>query len=529
MNHRPNRLCHQTNTSLTRQRGEFPCRGSVLLLVLVAITIMTLATGSYLALMRNEHLATRYSGHHQQVRMLAESGVEYLRIFLSQTDDQIRQQGGLLSNPSSMQGVLVDEDVLPTYQGSFTVLAPDLVQGYYSDIRYGLENESARLNLNTLVGNDDQQSNAARQRLLAIPGMEASTADAILDWLDADNKPREFGAEASAYESLDPAYQPRNGPLAALDELLMVQGVTAELLHGLDTNRNFTVDAEEDLERQPRGALQTLDNSNGQLNRGWSAYLTLHSLERVVNPEGKQKININSDNLKTLYDQLRAVIDDDKAKFIIAYRQYGAAAEGATGQSTDISALKLDLKKKPAKQLASMLDLIGVQVSVQKNQKAQPKIIESPWKDDAATYRQDFLKLLDQVAESSAKRIAGRTNINQASRPVLLSIPKMTEQIADQILNRRETAIGLLDGPQRHAVWILTEGIVSLKEMKQIDPYVTTRGDVYRGQVVGYFESATPKSRIEVLLDRSGTKARLLGWRDLSMLGPGFTRDVLGE
>ena len=125
------------------------------------------------------------------------------------------------------------------------------------------ENESAKLNLNTLAEDDDLETNSSRERLLLIPSMTQEIADSILDWLDEDNTPREFGAEETYYQALIPPYTPRNGPLNSLDELLMVAGVTPELLYGLDSNRNYLTD----LYEQPQVQQGEPDNSLGQLNR----------------------------------------------------------------------------------------------------------------------------------------------------------------------------------------------------------------------------------------------------------------------
>ena len=113
---------------------------------------MSLTTSSYLLLMRNEHMAARYGGNRLQARMLAESGVDYLRLFLNQSPTDLELQGGLHNNAAVLQDVLVVDDALSSYRGRFTVIAPDMVQGYYQGIRYGMENESAKLNLNFAVG-----------------------------------------------------------------------------------------------------------------------------------------------------------------------------------------------------------------------------------------------------------------------------------------------------------------------------------------------------------------------------------------
>ncbi len=492
-------------------------RGSVLLLVLITVALMSLITGSYLALMRNEHTATRYDGRRQQARLVVESGVEYLLAILNQSDEEIKQQGGLANNPTRMQSILVVDDPMPAFQGRFTVLANKINRGYYEGLRYGLENESAKLNLNTLV-EDDREGSAARKRLLAVPGIDSSLADAILDWLDQDDLPREFGAEQSHYQDLSPAYQPRNGPLAALDELLSVRGVTPELLYGLDSNRSYLVEMQE---QQARGVLNQLDNDDGELNRGLSAYLTVHSLERLENPEGKEKVHVNLQDMGQLYELLVKVIGEEEAKFIVAYRQNGPATLEATGQSLGLSALELDWEKKAKTKIASLLDLVGARVSVQIKKESPPQILQSPWQDDPATYRDSFLNVLKFVQVVETQRIAGRINLNEASRPVLMSIPGMTQIVVDQILSQR-------DSTAQHPLWILIERIVTLEEMKQIAPYVTGGGDAYSAQIVGYFETM-PRARAEVILDRSEKPSQVVRWQDLSHLGPGAARSVLDE
>jgi hypothetical protein len=103
----------------------------------------------------------------------------------------------------------------------------------------------------------------------------------------------------------------------------------------------------------------------------------------------------------------------------------------------------------------------------------------------------------------------------------------MTELFADQIISRRTVEVDPVSGFQRHAVWILADGIVSREEMQALDPYITTGGDVFSCQIVGFFEAASPQARVEVLLDTSGRNTRLTAWQDLGPLGPGFLRSVL--
>ena len=59
--------------------------------------------------------------------------------------------------------------------------------------------------------------------------------EAIIDWLDEDDEPSGFGgAESSYYQVLEKPYEPRNGPMEFIEELLLVKGVTKELYFGTE-------------------------------------------------------------------------------------------------------------------------------------------------------------------------------------------------------------------------------------------------------------------------------------------------------
>ena len=74
----------------------------------------------------------------------------------------------------------------------------------------------------------------------------------------------------------------------------MVRGVTPAMLFGRDVNRNGMVDPHEVNMPLPDG----MDNGDGSLDRGWSAYLTLFSMEKNVNASGQPRINLNQDDLE---------------------------------------------------------------------------------------------------------------------------------------------------------------------------------------------------------------------------------------
>jgi len=84
------------------------------------------------------------------------------------------------------------------------------------------------------------------------------------------------------------------------------------------------------------------------------------------------------------------------------------------------------------------------------------------------------------------------------------------------------------DPSMLHETWILTQGLVTLEEMRTLSPMICGGGDVYRMQVVGYFDDGNASARLEVVLDATQLPPRVLLWRDISHLGRGYPLETLG-
>ena len=532
---------------------------SVLVLTLVVVALLTLGAAAFFERMFAEHRASRAAGRQLQARHLAESGVEYIKAVLLQEPAVIQDSGGLYANPSLFQGMLAIDDPLAAFRGRFTALAPNLTtDGLYGGIRYGLENESSRLNLNAVLLADASGPDGPRKLLMTLPGMTESIADAILDWIDPDDQPRQLGAERDYYSSLAAPYEPRNGALASIEELLMVRDVTPALLFGADLNRNAAIDGVE----QPLTAIDNVDNSTGLLNRGWAAYLTLDSAESNLRPNGKPKIDVNNDNLEELHKELVAVLGTDMANFIIAYRQGGPYDSNAAGQPA--SGVQLDFKQPGQHKLSTILDLVGVrtripppgrsgqngenggqgsdnngqqnetgsdgpaQASGRQGRDGDGAVVNAAFADDSAAMQSYLKKLMDNLTVIDAPTIPGRLNINQAHRRLLTGIPGLNATQIDQIIANRDVTLGRQRPEQRDETWLLTDGIVDLDEMKRLMAFVTTGGSVYRAQVVGFFDAEGPADRLEVVIDGTQSPPIVRRRWELRELGPGYSLEVLG-
>ena len=239
-------MTRHSHNSLDPNSGRLKQEGMILIIVLVVILMLSLGAYTFTDLMITYDEAADLSGERIQARWTADSGIDMIRMHLILPDQQRYDAGGEYNNSMMFQAINVVPDTNPRNIANFTAVAPFVDQtGLMSGIRYGLEDESARINLNALLLADTYVTNGGRTLLMALPGMSEDVADSILDWIDEDDDTREYGAEYDYYQSLVPPYSPKNGPLDTVEELLLIRGVFPQLLFGQDANRNGMVDPSE--------------------------------------------------------------------------------------------------------------------------------------------------------------------------------------------------------------------------------------------------------------------------------------------
>lgn len=533
--------------------------GFFLVLVLIVIVVATMAVYSFTDLMVAYDDAAYLSGDLVQARVTVESASEAVRLVLAQPPQGRRDLGGVFNNPQLFQAITVAADSQQENLTNYSVLAAGLSPTLgFAGVRFGLQDESAKLNINTLTilennsdlfeaglalaGQDlseDSEAVAlgiADSLLMSLPGMTQDTVDAILDWLDEDDEAREFGAEAEYYNTLATPYSPANGPLQTVEELLLVRGVTPTLLFGADVNRNGVIDPDE----QQRFGV-TADTPGAF---GWAAYLTVHGAEANRREDGSLRIDVNQDDLEVLYEELVDALGDDLfASYIIAYRIGGqsdsAAAlltSGATGNANNNTQAQdggvwsadrleeLDLTGGGGTSLTQILDLVGSSVTI--GQGDQARRYSSPIGSDPISLSAILPILMDALSTQSAEVMPGRLNINECPAELLYGIPLLSEEVVQQLLEARSVDS---DDPNRlYETWPLVEGLVTLEQMRLLTPLWTGGGDVYRAQIVGYFEATGVSHRADVVIDATSINPKVIAWRDLSHLGRGFDLSVLG-
>ncbi|TWU47198.1 General secretion pathway protein K [Rubripirellula tenax] len=542
-------------------RPRRPRQGFFLVIVLIVVAVATMAVYSFTELMLAYDDSAYLAGDLVQARVNVESATEVARLILSNPPETRADFGGLYNNPQMFQAINIAGGNDGSLPSNFTILAPDLSEmGTLGGIRFGLQNESARLNVNALVVLEENggglipaiaatsdeaadseldSENIAVSLLMSLPNMTEDVADAILDWIDTDEESRPYGAESDYYESLSTPYSATNGPLRSVEELLLVRGVTPTLLFGADGNRNGVIDADE----QQRYGVSI--DTPGAL--GWAAYLTVHGAEANTRRDGSPRVDVNQDDLQVLYDELLDAIGDETyASFIAAYRIAGtstsvtsaiasAAAGGDTGNNDQASAQpggawtaelieQLDLTGGGGTSINQILDLVDATVTVGDGDRARS--YTSPFASDPVTASLVMPILMDALSTQDVDAMPGRINLNECPAELLYGIPLLSEETVQAILESRDPQS---DDPNRnYESWLLVEGLLTLDELRQVTPLLTGGGDVYRAQIVGYFEGAGASARVEVIIDATTVNPKIVSWRDLSHLGRGFDQSVLG-
>ena len=565
-------------------------RGVILVVVMVVIVILTFTVLAFAKFMSAQRRAVTTSLRQTQARLLAESGIEYLRATLLYDQWTLLELGGLYDNPNEFCGHIVTDGTVSLTGfsagvqmtsgnvdfrnvGRFSVIAPalsddGLLAGEY--IRYGLEDESTKLSLRWVLQMDIEQPGTGRTLLMRLPGVNEEIADSILDWIDGSSyDPREYGAKDDYYTSLDPPYYTRNGIPDSLDELLLVRGVTPKLLYGIDWNRNGIIDLGEPSEY----TLNEYDVVDGSLNLGLISYLTLDSRESMLTPDGLPKINVNMDDLTELQSLLEERFDElgvdstSWASYIISYRQQGNQSDqnqggqnqdgqsqggqnsgnaGLGGIVTGMLGGGTGSAGSTNGKINSLLDLVGGQ--------------GSPFPDDPNEMLEYGPILYDNLMISDTP-VVGRININQASRTVLelfvghddelsesallasgtldeltgTTFSQMdTWEIIDGIIAERilDPYVIATEAPEMaYPFWVYTRGIITdLEVMKQLEPYFCGQGAVFKATVIGRFDERSPTSRMEVWLDAAegDSLPKIIRIRDISDLGPGYSAELLG-
>ena len=190
----------------------------------------------------------------------------------------------------------------------------------------------------------------------------------------------------------------------------------------------------------------------------------------------------------------------------------------------------MDLSGGAQYQFKSIYDLVGSQVEVEQDE--QTTVLDSPWTENPSDMQQFLPIIMDAFSLSDDTTILGRVNINQARYESLIGLPGMTSTLADYILSQQMIDSGgqpLTDQITLRATtgWLVINGQIDLPTMRQLDQFITARGDVFRAQVIGHYFAGGPVCRLEAVIDATQQPPKVIQLRDLTDLGRGFSLSQL--
>lgn len=503
--------------------------GYVLIVVLVVIVVLSLAAYRFTDSMSAEHRAAVRASDVVQARAAAVSGVHYAASLLGDKDAFTTYLNGnpTLDNPGIYSDITVrDDPTNPNKVAKFRIIAVATTSPGVYEQRSALIDEGGKLNVNALIA-QDKSGKVLYNALLKLPDMTTDIADAIVDWVDADDNPRPTGAESTYYQALANPYKCKNGPLNSIDELLLVKGVTPQMLYGTDQNQNGNSD----------------DGGSQSLSRGWSDFLTIYGRELSVDSTGQLKVYINGDDVKAIYTALQtSEIGEEIAAYITAVKLFGPTAtdangvptsKGAAQQKTTQASLdqlttavqtKLASSTSSGRAINSMMDLVNTRVTLPSTGggggakgETPPTVVYLSPLNDPNKLKELLPMLLDKVATKEAVEMVPRLNVNNAPREVLLGLPGLVEADVDAIVGARE---GVVPGTPEFTsgAWMVTAANLTPQKFKAIEKYVTGSSMMYRVQSIGYLVGGGPIARVEAVIDMNLGAPRIVYFRDLGDL-----------
>ncbi len=458
---------------------------SILVGLLWCLALLSMIVIGLLHTARLDLLVVKNHGDRIQAHYLALAGVEKAKALLYH--DMLERRGTAKNHTGHLYDDAKEFRAVGFGRGSFNVFRRGGTEE--EGMVFGVSDEESRLNLNT----------ASPEELTKLNGITPDVVAAIVDWRDANNAVTPSGAEAEYYSSLQPPSLPRNGPFQTTRELLMVRGITSDLLLG-DGSDNEVPDLNE--------SNSGLKNSSDSRDRGWAGLLCVNSSVENLNASGKDRVNIQSADEKAL-SSIKG-ISAQLAKVIIAYRnqkQFESIADlldvtEVTNQpapptpfTTSTSSARSRSSSNPSKTTSRTTTSQATRTA----QPSGPRLIS----DDL------FMEIADDVTVSSDSAQEGLININTASLDVLICLEGIERDLAQAIISHRKS-----DGFFPNVAALLKVPGMNREIFKQIAPRLTARSETFRIRCEGKVTSTGARQCLEVIVHVTKYDIKTLSYRE---------------
>jgi DNA uptake protein ComE-like DNA-binding protein len=439
-------------------------RASVLIGLLWCVALLAVVVVGVLHTARMDLLTGKNSTDKIQARYLALAGIEKAEALLYQnardrSHTGVNHTGQFYNDPQDFREITFG-------RGTYSVLRRGR-DDEGGGVIYGVSDEESRLNINT----------ATSDELTKIQGLGSDMATAILGWRGSGST----AAEQDYYLALRPPYVPRGAAFETVRELLMVRGVTPDLLLGRDLHQNGLLDDLSDGVDEPPKYQETVSESD----LGWAGILTVDSSVKNVNAAGDDRVNIQTADETSL----AAVpsLTRDIARAMVSYRN-----------------------RNRFQSIADLLDVTPPQ-----NNGNAPGAQNNPTSSADNSSGQHvidenlLMQIADDVTATDDKTLAGAININTAGLDVLVCLPGIDRDLAQKIISYRQSS-GFFANP---AELLKVDGMTR-DIFNQVVPLVTARSETFRILAEGRVKSTGVLQRIQAIVRVNLDGVKTLSYRE---------------
>jgi type II secretory pathway component PulK len=453
-------------------------RGTVLI---VAIFIVFTMAGLVIMLtrsMRVESLASANLAASVQAASIERGAEQYVLAILTEQKDTLDD---------------LDETYYAAIQvgdGYFWVLRPDY--GDNTQPLFGLTDEAAKVNINT----------ASYDSLMKLPNMTDEVAAAIIDWRDADDNVYQGGAEREYYSSYG-QYLAKNAPFETVEELMMVKGMSRDLLYGNGTA--LPLGTQQNYRQQNSREMTDLQSANGLYD-----YLTVYSAEPGGASGATGSASSGSGGTSS------------------GGASSGGTSGGASGGGGGAAGGKVNINDR--NQRTALRDLL---ISALGQPRADQIIGQmgrgSQYIDVFDFYFQVKLKpdeldtIYSAITTGTTANTKGRINVNTAPRDVLLTLPNLESADVDKLVSARSSVSSSTSGSIAWVADALEKKAVGLADR------ITGKSYQYSADILAVSGNGRAFKRVRLVINVSGTTPQVVYRRDLTDRGWPMDTDLLAS
>jgi type II secretory pathway component PulK len=455
-------MIRQSVLRLSSQRRRLPQRrGVILITALGIIVILAAMVLAYAVSMRSEAMASANRLSYAQADAVEQAAEMWV---LAQADSYAPDAITITQTPA--EGVQVGA-------GYFWILHPDPNQ--YQTYAFGITDEAGKVNINT--------TNATQLSNLPYLQDEPEVADNIVAWAQGSAADAQ-GAPSQYYDSLQEPYETRmdfglNANFETMDELLLVENVTPQMLYGQDLNRNGVLEASEQ------------------------------------NNDGNTMIQSGSDDPRGFFN------------FVTCYSKVPAANPNSTLASVNVSTLTANNPISLQNALANLPDANTVISSI--TSALPPGNRPSRWTigqfyTNSGMSATDFGQIFDQLTSTAGgANAAVPLNVNTASAAAFGCLPWLTPADGQNLADAQ--ADGITNG---NITWFMNALPTSLQpvQIQDIVSSITDRSYQYSADIVAVSGDGRSFKRVRIVVNAAGIAsttqympAQIVYRKDLTALG----------